>query len=637
MYQKNQDLTALTDEHKSKSVIIIGVVIGMFMNWLALYLNVILGLLSVGISSFVVLLMVRVLLRHKATSENLALVSVAYGATSSAEASISLLFLIWLYHNAGAYGLSFNPPSWLLPSQKVLTERIVVTVEWVIPLLIHYFLMFIPGITGLILGIYLAPKFLNNEEEYPFPGTVQRVKTVEVLVTNQRSKIRLFKRFLFIGFIGAFITLFIPVIDFSNLNNGLIFGIMLGTIGITMIAIGIIVNNPKITIPAGFASILTYTIIGPILFDQSEFQSKVAQGIFSNDFFGLYSYFLQSKYLSFIIGFILSATLVSPFVFSMIKKGYRRIKHKEDEIPGKDSNTSSNPSNNPSMHSTTSNVANTSQYITEPKNRFASLIGVFGKKELFLFLVYIMSLIIATLFVINFNILPNTNYMIIILLLVWILFLGSLIQGIITVTTVAKTSTAVVPPFIFDNLPLFFVGARGITPYVATPKSEIGETINIVSTLKFGQQMKINPRHVLKAFLAGYITAALVTPLFTLLLWKALGIGTVNFPAPAFPILLALIGPFAAGAIDVFLNIGELIVGGTTALFFPTIGVSLAIGMFFPPHMAICLTLGGLVALLLEKKKGKEWMNDKGKMAATAAEVGATLTVPILILFNLIL
>ncbi|MFX0119479.1 MAG: OPT/YSL family transporter [Candidatus Hodarchaeota archaeon] len=632
MMQGSQGLktiTGLSETKRSQSVVIIGVIIGVFMNWLALYLNVILGLLSVGISSFVVLLMVKVLLRDKATSENLTLVSVAYGATSSAEASVGLLFLIWLYNNARVYGLSFNPPSWLLPSHEVLSERVVITVEWIIPLLIHYFLMFIPGITGLILGAYLAPKFIHNDEEYPFPGTIQRVKTVEVLVTNQTSKVRLFKKFLAIGFVSAFITLFVPIIDLSNLDSGMIFGIMLGTIGITMFTLGVLINSPKITIPTGIASILTYTLIGPLLYTRSDFHSKVNQGIFSNDFFGLYSYLLQTKFLSFLIGFILSAALISPYVFSMIKRVYRRLRSKTTESL-EENVTAEIQNNNPIAHPTPKSSEKTSQIFNKLKFQ-----GIIGKKELLLFLMYTLSLIGSMFFVIYLDILPNTNYLLILLLLIWILFLGSLIQGFITVTTIAKSGTAVIPPFLFDNLPLFFVGARGITPYVATPKGEVGETINIVSTLKFGQQMKINPRHILPAYFAGYVTAALFTPIFTLFLWKALGIGTVDFPAPGFPISIALIGPFAAGAIDVFLNIVELIAGGFIALLFPTIGVSLAIGMFFPPHMAVCITLGGLVALILEKKKGKTWMDDRGKMAATAVQVGATLTVPILILMKL--
>ncbi len=59
--------------------------------------------------------------------------------------------------------------------------------------------------------------------------------------------------------------------------------------------------------------------------------------------------------------------------------------------------------------------------------------------------------------------------------------------------------------------------------------------------------------------------------------------------------------------------------------------------MFFPPHMAICISLGGVTAIMIEKRKGKEWMKDMGQIVATAISVGASLTVPVLILMNLII
>ena len=105
---------------------------------------------------------------------------------------------------------------------------------------------------------------------------------------------------------------------------------------------------------------------------------------------------------------------------------------------------------------------------------------------------------------------------------------------------------------------------------------------------------------------------------------------------PGFPIILAMIGPFAAGAIDVFLNIGEVLLGALLALIFPEIGVSLAIGMFFPPHMAIVLMFGGITAWFVQKRKGKEWMADQGRTIGTALSVGATFTVPVLILLNIL-
>ena len=625
----------------SKSVVAIGVLVGLGMNWLALYLNVILGLLSVGISAFVVLLFTKILLREKATPQNLALVSIAYGATSAAEASIGLLFIIWLYNNASSFGFeNFNPPSWLLPSSSVLADRLVLTSEWIIPIIVHYFLMFIPGITGLILGIYLAPRFINNEKEYPFPGVVQDVKTVEVLVTNQKSKTRLFKRFCIFGFLIALITLFYPVIDFSNTNNGFMFGIMLGTVGVTMIAVGILINNPKISIPAGISSIILYSVFTPFLVDISDFQTQVVQGNFTSDFYGLYSYLIQNNYLSFSLGFLISAALISPTVYSLFKKLIK--KNKANKTP-QNNIESSEVSLKDDLLSEETDLLDKSNMnedeLQKPKKKSVLnlLINSIGKRELIFFSLYAVVLIVSTLFIVSLEILPGTHIFIVFLLLFWILFIGAIIHGFITVSMIAKASAAVTIPFVFDTIPLYLVGARGLTPYVATPKAEVGETISMVKTLKFGQQMHIKPKHTILAFIAGYLVAILATPIFTLFLWNALGIGTVNFPAPAFPIFLALIGPFAAGAIDVFLNIFELLFGGIVALFLPTIGLSVGIGLFFPPHMAICISLGGIIAYLTEKRKGKEWMTDKGQIMATAISVGATLTVPILILINLLL
>ncbi|UCG03204.1 MAG: OPT/YSL family transporter [Candidatus Heimdallarchaeota archaeon] len=638
-YQTKMVEIAQTQEF-SKRIVIIGILVGLMMNWLTLYLNVVLGLMSVGISAFVVLLFTKILLREKATSQNLSLVSIAYGATSSAEASIGLLFLIWLYNNASSFGFeNFNPPGWLLPSSTVISNRIVLTNEWIVPLLVHYFLMLIPGISGLILGIYLAPKFINNEEEYPFPGIIQRVKTVEVLVTNQTSKINLFKRFGFLGFFVALITLFYPVIDFSNTNTGLVFGIMLGTIGVTMFSVGFVINNPKISVPAGISSLVLYTVVTPLIINIADFKDQIIQGNFTNDFFGLYSYLLQHKYLSFLIGFIISASIISPFVFSQIKKIIIKLRKKNQTFgvtPSSDISSENKAEFEENEQTKGVNEGSNPAQITKNSSYFQNITSSIGKRELIIFISYITVLIISTLFIVTLNILPSTDFILVLLLLMWIMILGSFIQGYITVSTIAKASAAATIPFIFDNIPLFLVGARGLTPYIATPKAEVGETIGMVSTLKFGQQMKISQKNTVLAFLAGYIVAVLATPFFTLFLWKALGIGNVNFPAPAFPIFLALIGPFAAGALDVFLKISEMIFGGILALFFPTIGLSVAIGMFFPPHMAICLSLGGITAFIAEKRKGKEWMKDKGQIIATAISVGATLTVPILILLNLL-
>lgn len=628
----NNELTQLTDDKVSKLVIFIGVLVGLLMNWLALYLNVVLGLLSIGISAFVVLLLIKLVLRSKATQKNLSIVSVAYGATSAAEASVGLLFLLWLFHNASTFGFTWDAPRWLLPSAATINNGIILSTEWIIPLMVHYFLMFVPGITGLILGIYLAPKFINNDKEYPFPGIIQRTKTVEVLVTNNRSTVNLFIRFLVLGFVVAFLTLFVQAIDLSSLEDGFIIGIMLGTVGVTMFAVGFIVNNPKITIPAGISSVIMYTVLSPMVIDLTDFQNQIALGAVTNDFFGLYSYLLQNNYLSFLIGFLLTAAILTPIVWNLGKKVYHKIR--KQSIQG---DSSLEHSHNTTTESKENLDEISDVEVGKEKERKARILDILSGRVFTLLIVYLFALLLSIWFVIQFDIIPETSIVIIILLMIWILFLGSLIQGYITVSTLAKSATAISPPFIFDSIPLFLIGARGLTPYIATPKGEIRETMDIVSTLKFGQQMNLSRRVVLGAYLAGYLSAALTTPIFTLFLWKGLGIGTINFPAPGFPIILAMIGPFAAGAIDLFLNLTEVILGAFVALIFPEIGVSLAIGMFFPPHMALALMFGGISALFIQKKKGKEWMNDQGRTVGTALSVGATFTVPLLILMNILL
>ncbi len=435
----------------SKSVVLIGVLVGLGMNWLTLYLNIVIGLLSVGISAFVVLLFTKILLREKATAQNLTLVSIAYGATSAAEASVGLLFIIWLYNNASSFGFeNFEPPRWLLPSPSVLAERLVLTSEWILPLLVHYFLMLIPGITGLILGIYLAPKFINNEEEFPFPGVIQRVKTVEVLVTNQTSKISLFKRFCALGFIVALITLFYPVIDLSSVNSGFLLGIMLGTVGVTMFSVGFIINNPKISIPAGISSIVLYTFISPFLINISDFQDQVTQGMYSNDFFGLYSYLIQDRYLSFLIGFIVSVAIVSPIVFNRLKAIFNKIRKDNQTLELNDSSEELSSAE-------TKNIVEYDLHAISKASLLSRLMNLIGKQELGIFSLYVLVLLVSTIFVVSLNVLPGTHVGIVFLLLIWIMFIGALVQGYITTSMIAKASAGSNIPFIFDNLPLFFI------------------------------------------------------------------------------------------------------------------------------------------------------------------------------------
>jgi len=121
-----------------------------------------------------------------------------------------------------------------------------------------------------------------------------------------------------------------------------------------------------------------------------------------------------------------------------------------------------------------------------------------------------------------------------------------------------------------------------------------------------------------------------------LLLWYTFGIGTERLPAPAFPVQGAIIAAFSSRSISSFLSIEVLLifigVGIILAFFGSELAIGLAIGIFFPPHMALALTLGGLARIIYDKKAGKEVGKDRSTTIAPALAVGGSFVIPILIL-----
>ncbi|MHA2504532.1 MAG: hypothetical protein ACXAE3_16890, partial [Candidatus Kariarchaeaceae archaeon] len=251
-------------------ILFLAVIMGLGMNWLASYLKISMGFVSVGIGPMAVLLISRQVLRrkHGASRKNLTTILIAYGATQAAEASVGLLFLIWLATNPAFFGLSFVPPWWLLPSPEVIANRTVFTPEWIVPLLVHYFLMLVPGFMGLVFGWFMKDSFVNDDETYPFPGVINQNSQVGVLTDEAQTKGPLFWRLARWGFILALVTVLVPqlfIIDLSNIGQNSIFGIMLGPVGLALFAAGILIGKPKVSVTPFFVSTLLYTFLGIFL------------------------------------------------------------------------------------------------------------------------------------------------------------------------------------------------------------------------------------------------------------------------------------------------------------------------------------------------------------------------------------
>lgn len=599
-------------------ILIWSVFLGLIFNWLATFLRITMGFIGVGIGPMAALLAVRYFLKknNADTRENMTLVAISFGATRAAEASIGLLFLIWFATNAETYNITFVPPSWLLPSPEVLASKTLFTSEWIVPLLVHYFLMIVPGMVGIAFGYFAKDKFIHDDETYPFPSVINTNTTVGVLTDEAETKGPLFWKFVVVGFFIALITEPFGALDFSNTAAGYIIGLTLGPVGLALFAAGVLIGSPRVSVSVSISSVLAFSILSVNIIGSQE-------GASYYDFFTIG---IRDHYLGPAIGLLLGGMLVGPIFWGIVKPIFSK-------------NEDGNSENGSDV-----DQENSDEVVDENGNRkkisngrnLKALLRNYWKLLAILMFVYFTSII----FVLKLDILEGVAIWLILITLFWIIVIGGVVNGYISTVGTARTSASVVPPFIFDSLPIYATGANTPLPYLSIPASESDGTVGVVSAQKLGLMNGIPPKMVMTAYMAGYIAATLTTPFFALLLWYTFGIGTEQLPAPAFPVQGAIIAAFSSRSISSFLSIEVVLlfigIGILAAYFGGGLAIGLAVGMFFPPHMALALTFGGLTRILYDRLAGKEVSRDKSTTIAPGLAVGGSFVIPILIIRTLL-
>ncbi|MFW9930350.1 MAG: hypothetical protein ACFFD1_13220, partial [Candidatus Thorarchaeota archaeon] len=79
-----------------------------------------------------------------------------------------------------------------------------------------------------------------------------------------------------------------------------------------------------------------------------------------------------------------------------------------------------------------------------------------------------------------------------------------------------------------------------------------------------------------------------------------------------------------------------LVLGIIFVLLGSNVALGLSIGLFFPPHMALCLTLGGFARFIYNKRVGIEQAQKNGPTIGTGLAVGGSLVIPIMIILAII-
>jgi len=595
-----------------------GVILGLMMNWMGMYLKISMGFVSVGIGPMAVLLISRQILRRRnaATRKNLTMIIIAYGATQAAEAAVGLLFLLWLATHASFFGMTFNPPWWLLPPDTILNSRSIFSATWIVPLLVHYFLMLIPGFLGIILGWYIKDSFIEDEDSFPFPSVISQNASVAVLTDEAETKGPIFWRIARWSFLISLLTVFIPglyVIDFSSFSAGYIIGIMLGPVGLALFAAGILIGKPKISISPMIVSIMAYTI----------FSQFFATNVSGTDFFDFFNLLLQDYYFVPAISLMIGGLILGPIFWSIISS-----------IGGKQQ--SQEPDDETEVTEHADHSADTTDDAISPKTTILSVLRKNSQVFIFFGIVYFLLVFYVT----TLQVIPAAPLWVIAILIFWNIVIGGLVNGYLVTMGVAKSSSALSPPFIFDVIPIFLAGGAGFTSFVAMPSAETDGTAGVVSSQKLAMLNDISPKRSMLAYITGYLATSITTPMFALLMWRSFGIGTAKFPAPAFPVQGAILASFASRDISSFIDIQLLIICLVAAILLSKLGndllFGLVIGLLFPPHMAIPMALGGLFRIFLDRRQGIDQSKETASTVGPAISVGASFVIPILIIVSLL-
>jgi len=574
---------------------VIGVLLGVLFDCLGLYLMLVLGFIGVGVGLSITLLFGHVLLKRFQASnqETLTIILATFRGSSAASFTISLVFTIWLATN---YSIEF--PSWLMPPLHVLMERNVFHQAWLIPLAVRYFLMIVPGMLGLIWGWGLRDRLIE-EEKLDFPNQLQTAKLIQSVTTGGQQAKTLSKMIL----LGLVVTAIIElsgfnVLDFSNTGVGWLIGMQIGALGLVMAAAGYVVG-PKLSGSLCISSILFWTLLSPFIVGG-------APGLGYYDFFSMA---MSGEYLSIGLGLIIMGVVLFPMI-----KG-RKKKSEGGETDQKRKGL-----------------------WTRIKKIFASFSFIFRNSRIAF--AYFGFIIICVCFVLFFGVLGSVNSLMAVATTLVVLVVGGSIQMIIILRMFGATGVASGLPLVFYEVPIFLTGYSGYTAYCSMPSVEADSGIGIVACSKVARMTKTDEKALLKAFIVGNLSAIAVTPIFGLLLWRTYGIGTAALPTPAFPALGALISVFATRSIGGILSlpfVGMGLLIGLLVSFTPFLNaMGFAIGIFLPPHFAICFLAGGLVRWWTERRKGKEYFQEKGLNVSTGLSTGASFTILILIIIALI-
>ena len=548
--------------------------------------------------------------------------------SSSQEALIALIsstgfFMAWVLASAmyiQAYDPQANLPSWFVPSKEVLLNGSMFSREWIIPILVHFFITFSAIFLGLIISLSVHDLVLKDKRlTFPF------AKVNAVLINTffeKETRIRLIVTWILLGFLATLLQYMLKMFGIETLDYdftkqlpyGYSFGIL---VNLGIMAISYIID-PSMTLTLLVGGIIYYFLIAPILVKMGLFQP-------ADTAFDYYMNMLFQFSLSPGLGaFILSTPIIMGI--RLLKKKTRdsddqeRVEQKVDSIVIEELE----------KKEADANIVNFVK--TLARNLVANK---------FLGLSYLLLSSAFILFVVIFQVFSPLPTILAVIISIIFLFPIAILDSYILIRMMGEIGMTFGAHrlVMYEGL-IFTTRYRGYLGYLAYPISDPWMSSSLIYWFKIGEETKTDKTSILIAFIIRLIPVYVVSIIFLLVSWYFIGMPSKLMPSISIIQYYAIVKIFATGGLDAFLNPLHFILGGLIAgvlgALTPVSPIGIALILFLPPSYIIPFGIGGLLRVYTDKKYGKEWYNEKGQYIASGFLMGSILTQIVLSIFLLI-
>lgn len=478
-------------------------------------------------------------------------------------------------------------PTWMAPAEEIIQTKDLSIRYWMAPIGFLAFGLLVSLVAGLIYYSILRDK-LNESPKMIWPTQSANTKLIDACMEGGSSA-RLVAYAAAVGFtitllqsILSFRGLDLTMIDLSHyLPKGCILVISL-SVGFT--SIGYLIN-PRTSLSLLGSGLISYLIITPALVERGLLGAN-------GDTMALYNEYMMNYAMAPAIGILLLGGILLS-VLILIRNTRKKKETTGDEVE--------------------------TGYLELYKELIEGLLG--NRKYLAIITVIFLSLTVIAYIINPFK--PLSPFFSV-LFTVYCFWIAGFMEMIFITRMQGETGIGMgIASILLYETPIFTSGYRAFTGYFVYPYLRPNPWVGagILPYYKYREETGLKWRDIIVANLTGRIPTFIFSVFLTLILWKYVGFGSQTMPAVGLIQSKVFITMLAAGNISTVLNPVTFIAGGLIGslleVFTPVSMMGLGMGLLFPPHYIIPFGVGGLVRLITERKYGKEFYEEKGRLIVT--------------------